>query len=184
MENTIETVLQHGDGDPEVLLQRLRDPESVVRIDTDEEIARRLEQSSMSDSQNISSSNENTKQAPNEDFSLPQVLLPNDFLRIPGYEHGEVATATNEAGMSDEQLAMMLQEQDLQEHLRRNPEFSHLAGQGQQQRQARSAGYPGSIRGPSNDEGPNIMENLSSKYNNIFVIVYFQFIINNLSRYF
>ena len=157
MENTVETVLQHGDGSPEVLLKRLRDPESVVAIDADEEIARQLAQSSLTGG---SSMDRGLSQA-TKDFSLPAVTLPTDFLRIPGYKHRE--TAVNEQGFTDEQLAMMLQEQDLQEQLRLNPEFAHLARQNRNQSNARAAGYPGSTRGASVDEGPNIMEQLSSK---------------------
>uniref|UniRef100_A0A7S2L3U3 CUE domain-containing protein n=1 Tax=Leptocylindrus danicus TaxID=163516 RepID=A0A7S2L3U3_9STRA len=43
MENTVEAVLGHGDGDPNVLIQRLKDPSAAAAaVDMDEEIARQL----------------------------------------------------------------------------------------------------------------------------------------------
>lgn len=195
MENTVETVLQHGDGDPNVLIQRLKDPSAAAAaVDMDEEIARQLakelqkggdaEPSSFgatTDARRVARVSTVTLPAApkarppapvlapvaNDAGALPNVDLPPDFLRIPGYKH---KTTTPEED-ADEQLARMLQEEDFLKELQGNPEFAYLARGGgysgasrqkQRARQSRAnAGYPGSSGGAH--EGPNIIENLSSK---------------------
>lgn len=65
--------------------------------------------------------------------------LPNDFLRIPGRKYPQQSeTGSAGGGMTDEQLARMLQDELFQEELRNNPEFSHLAGRRQHQMTGRS----------------------------------------------
>ena len=70
------------------------------------------------------------------------VVLPTDFLRIPGRTYptesnnetssfswpSRSAGGTNNMMMTDEQLARMLQDELFQEEIRNNPEFRHLAG--------------------------------------------------------
>lgn len=70
------------------------------------------------------------------------VVLPTDFLRIPGRTYptesnNETSSSswpsrseggTNNMMMTDEQLARMLQDELFQEEIRNNPEFRHLAG--------------------------------------------------------
>lgn len=85
--------------------------------------------------------------------------LPPDFLRIPGRNYpattstaaAAAGAATNSNGMTDEQLARMLQDELFQEELRNNPEFSHLAhGRRQQPQQQRKQ-----------QQGPDLLEKLS-----------------------
>lgn len=100
-------------------------------------------------------------------------ILPSDFLRIPGRNYSSdniIATSSSAAvtnnneqlpvnsnGMTDEQLARMLQDELFQEELRNNPEFSHLAhggGRGgQQQQRARQQ--------QQQQQGPDFFDKLS-----------------------
>lgn len=84
------------------------------------------------------------------------VVLPDDFLRIPGRKYpaasdgaaGPIASAAGTGQtMTDEQLARMLQDELFQEELRNNPEFSHLAGR--RNPSARSSFGPGGQRIPA-----------------------------------
>jgi len=99
-------------------------------------------------------------------------ILPSDFLRIPGRNYSSdniIATSSSAAvsnnneqlpvnsnGMTDEQLARMLQDELFQEELRNNPEFSHLAhggGRGGQQPRARQQ--------QQQQQGPDFFDKLS-----------------------
>lgn len=60
--------------------------------------------------------------------------LPDDFLRIPGYQRPAGSASSTSAGaavggsvMDDETLARMLQDELFSEELARNPQFAHLA---------------------------------------------------------
>ena len=100
-------------------------------------------------------------------------ILPSDFLRIPGRNYSSdniIATSSSAAvtnnneqlpvnsnGMTDEQLARMLQDELFQEELRNNPEFSHLAhggGLGGQQPRARQ-------QQQQQQQGPDFFDKLS-----------------------
>lgn len=98
--------------------------------------------------------------------------LPEDFLRIPGRKYPNAATGASPsggvpvaggAGMTDEQLARMLQDELFQEELRNNPEFSHLAGRrnpradaSRQQQTARSNAWGGGGAGGGNEFFENL----------------------------
>mmetsp|Transcript_11829 Transcript_11829/g.15433 ORF Transcript_11829/g.15433 Transcript_11829/m.15433 type:complete len:288 (+) Transcript_11829:163-1026(+) len=170
MENTVEAILFHGDRDPQLLLAKLK--KNPIRpslsapgpagqtINMDEELAREMSQSAISGPEAASSDTKKSSKA-DDDSLLPQVSLPPDFLRIPGYKDGGTMS-------SDEKLALMLQEEDFLKQVQNNPEFAHLAiGRGGQQSSGLAqAGYPGSSRAAvrmSNGNGKdvNIMENFS-----------------------
>jgi ribosomal protein L12E/L44/L45/RPP1/RPP2 len=109
--------------------------------------------------------------------------LPTDFLRIPGRNYstttdnitnnnGSTAAATTSTsganGMTDEQLARMLQDELFQEELRNNPEFSHLGnyhGSNSRRSQLDNNNY-GSSRSQQGQygqgqQGPDIFDKLS-----------------------
>lgn len=199
MENTVETLLLHGDGSPEELIRKLpiltpgaplgsSNDSYQCSIDQDAELARQLaaaeehavanninrrsgpvaattgggggvslsshiptstnvhaglgsveqQQSSMSNNEN----NDNTTITTTTKKGRA-VVLPTDFLRIPGRTYptdnntntesssswsSRSAGGTNNMMMTDEQLARMLQDELFQEEIRNNPEFRHLAG--------------------------------------------------------
>jgi len=207
MENTVETLLLHGDGSPEELIRKLptltpgvpnannaANNNNQGSIDQDAELARQLaaeeehavankinrrsgpvaattgggggvslsshiptstnihagvgsvdtsstrqqqQQSSMS-----SNDNYHTTTAQTTTKKGRAVVLPNDFLRIPGRTYptesntetsssswpSRSAGGTTNMMMTDEQLARMLQDELFQEEIRNNPEFRHLAG--------------------------------------------------------
>jgi len=100
--------------------------------------------------------------------------LPSDFLRIPGrnYPLDNIAAPSsssssggtannnelvNSNGMTDEQLARMLQDELFQEELRNNPEFSHLA----HGRYASGGGASNRGRQHQQQQGPDFFEKLS-----------------------
>eukprot|EP00804_Cyclotella_cryptica_P016197 CCRYP_005699-RA/>CCRYP_005699-RA protein AED:0.01 eAED:0.01 QI:217/1/1/1/0.66/0.5/4/2369/321 len=83
--------------------------------------------------------------------------LPVDFLRIPGRKYPQQQPPPQQSvgragGMTDEQLARMLQDELFQEELRNNPEFSHLAGRRHAQQMTGRSTYSGAGGGGG---GPN-----------------------------
>lgn len=213
MENTVETLLLHGDGSPEELIRKLPTLTSGVpnannnntvnnthqgSIDQDAELARQLAAAeehalamnnrrlglgpvaatnaggvslsshiptstnihagvgSVDDTANrqqqqqqssMSNNNDNTTTITTTTKKGRAVILPNDFLRIPGrtyptIDNNNSSTSSsswpsrsaaaggtnNNMMMTDEQLARMLQDELFQEEIRNNPEFRHLAG--------------------------------------------------------
>lgn len=150
MENTVDAILTHGDGDPQALIKRLETGEDVTAMD--EQLARSLatqeEQIGSSRSSVGGSVYENSRvegelsavgnagisnarrsssgslrsQAQGEKGRGTPTTLPADFLRIPG------ATASSQNTLeSDEALARMLQDKLFAQELKNNPEFAHLA---------------------------------------------------------
>lgn len=129
MENTVETVLSHGDSDPADLVERLKNPGSASdHVDADEELARQL--ASESESGRRSAGGNTSRRAtgaapatgPNgRKLRGTPTQLPPDFLRVTG------GSADIDA---DEQLARMLQDELFTRELANNPEFAHLAGRG------------------------------------------------------
>ncbi len=113
--------------------------------------------------------------------------LPSDFLRIPGRNYPASSTTTsttaaastggnnsnsneqlfvNSNGMTDEQLARMLQDELFQEELRNNPEFSHLAHHGGHRRGGRGVGgiaqqQQQRRQQQQQQQGPDLLEKLS-----------------------
>ena len=176
MENTVDAVLTHGDGDPQLLIQRLESGTNQEELD--EQLARELANETqqqqvgnvsnrvgnsmnsrngnhMSSHNGLSPSRQGTgaagKTASKKGRGTP-TTLPDDFLRIPG-NNGNIS--------SDEALARMLQDKLFADELKNNPEFAHLAQGGRANRS-----FPGIHRGRSaagnQNDGPNIMEALGS----------------------
>lgn len=183
MENTCDLILEHGERDPQVLVDRLRAGGPEPQVAMDEQLARRLAEPPRSsrDSSGRSSNNSNSNTA-YQGRGTP-TTLPSDFLRLPGYRPpsstgaGTNRTAPRTAGgaeppMDDETLARMLQDELFSEELARNPDFAHLAGRQQRQRSTRTRGVSASnARLPSAQagaplqnpfEGVNVMQKISS----------------------
>lgn len=175
MENTVDAVLTHGDGDPQLLIQRLESGTNQEELD--EQLARELANgtqqqhtgSMSSNSNNMNNRNVNrmsshsgmspsrgggaaaTNQSSSKKGRGIVTSLPDDFLRIPG-NNGNIS--------SDEALARMLQDKLFADELRNNPEFAHLAQGGRANRNFATV-QRGRAAGNQND-GPNIMEALGS----------------------
>mmetsp|Transcript_7880 Transcript_7880/g.10812 ORF Transcript_7880/g.10812 Transcript_7880/m.10812 type:complete len:298 (-) Transcript_7880:448-1341(-) len=179
MENTVESVLAHGDGDPQDLVRKLQNPEvpsnsgAGDNISMDEEIARQLAREgdgpkgrapgtrqvnpAPTNSTNGASS-ERPKQPAKTGRGTP-TQLPPDFLRIPGHSQGPSTID------EDEQLARMLQDELFTQELANNPEFAHLArgrrNVGASQRAARSSSTRPAQSGEQRDFGKEFMMGLS-----------------------
>jgi hypothetical protein len=138
MENTCDRILNHGDKDPQILVDRLKagGPEPQVAID--EELARQM----------VAGSQKTQKK---KGRGTP-TSLPDDFLRIPGYKRSAAASAAGGAAVDDETLARMLQDELFSEELARNPDFAHLArggaGRGEGSRARSNARMPPAARRP------------------------------------
>ena len=170
MENTVESILGHGDGEPQVLLDKLENSNnaqtSAEQISMDEALARQMMQdeqarrqqataslppalrgnngaafTATSDAPNPSSSNTTTPVNDTKSRGTP-TQLPHDFLRIPG-----------QVGQ-DEALARMLQNEAFAKEVKKNPEFSnnHNLFRNRNAAQGNNSGQP-----------PNIMEALSGE---------------------
>lgn len=114
MENTVDLILRHGNGDPQILVDQLEsgiDPRQ-NSVAVDEELARQLSQGR---------DDSNSAPAPDRSGKGWPTTLPEDFLRVPGVAPG--ANSFND----DEALARMLQDELFTEELSRNPDFAHLA---------------------------------------------------------
>jgi len=144
MEHTVETLLAHT-GSPDELIAKLRrgevspnGPSSSSRaagaIDPDEELARQLAREDQQQQQerpgrfvppgqrrimtsNVTTPRTNTAAKQKKGRGTP-TSLPDDFLRIPGRKYSQPQNATNGRGLTDEQLARMLQDELFQEELR------------------------------------------------------------------
>lgn len=171
MENTCELILEHGDQDPQILVDRLRAGGPEPQVAMDEQLARQLAASNTAN--NNSGSRENISS--HKGRGTP-TTLPVDFLRLPGFRPPEArparsnttAATSTEQPMDDETLARMLQDELFSEELARNPDFAHLAGR--QQRSSRrvassTARLPSAPAGaPLQNpfEGVNVMQKISS----------------------
>ncbi|GKY94222.1 hypothetical protein MPSEU_000388000 [Mayamaea pseudoterrestris] len=147
MENTVDLILRHGGGDPQVLIQQIQsgvDPQQTLTAH-DEALARQLSQqhvvapastatSGTSLQSGISTQTQPPQPPVDSNLSVPSssasnglarqskgnpTRLPDDFLRLSSTSTPSVA--------EDEALARMLQDELFSEELARNPEFAHLA---------------------------------------------------------
>lgn len=167
MENTVESILGHGDGEPQVLLDKLENSNnaqtSEEQISMDEALARQMMQDEQARRQQaIASLPPGLRGITGTTFSATSVAtnptssditpvndtksrgtptqLPPDFLRIPG-QIGQ-----------DEALARMLQNDVFAKEVKKNPEFAnnHNLFRNRNAAQGNNSGQP-----------PNIMEALS-----------------------
>lgn len=190
MENTVEAVLAHGDGDPQVLLEKLKSG-GTAEADTalDAALARQLAQEERRGSARRSSSSRTTTTTSSQPAPSPPpppppkgrgtpTELPPDFLRIPGMP---IPTTSANAGTTDqdEALARMLQDELFAQELRNNPEFAHLARGRPRTVGGRPVGMrshvgemPRRASATSNPhhEGPNILDKISGTFVVIFVL--------------
>ena len=187
MENTCELILQHGEKDPQILVERLESGHTTNRENNT--------------STSNSNSNNNNQQVGGSGHSKIgrgiSTTLPEVFLRLPGYQPppssmllsgpGQQQQQQQQQPMDDETLARMLQDELFSEELARNPDFAHLAGgHGQQRRTRYNSGRRSTTGGASNArlpaaqagpplqnpfEGVNVMQKISSEFVNIFVFV-------------
>jgi len=167
MENTCDLILQHGDKDPQILVNRLKAGGPEPQVAMDEQLARRMADPP---SQPPSASASGSRGTP--------TTLPVDFLRLPGYRpspsernrSAPTSTAADGQPMDDETLARMLQDELFSEELARNPDFAHLAGRRRSQQSgprvtASNARIPAAQPGaPLQNpfEGVNVMQKLSN----------------------
>lgn len=165
MENTVESILQHGEGDPAALVKKLKGSDLSSTIRMDEELARQMAVEGRTRTQDHSSSAATTTTNAKKGRGAP-VVLPPDFLRIPTGS-GALAGSTT---ADDEALARMLQDELFSQELANNPEFAHLArGRprtvgGRPTNQAALVGEPLVRHGGAKrtgDDGPNFMEKVA-----------------------
>jgi CUE domain len=183
MENTCERIMQHGDADPQLLVDRLKAGGPEPQVAMDEELARQL---ASGGGRSNTSGNGPTGTGDTAGSALTKkgrgtpTTLPDDFLRIPGYKRSVAsaanATANGAAAMDDETLARMLQDELFSEELARNPQFAHLAtgrssagrsrgGQsangGSNRVSVSNARIPAAPNGPNPFEGVNMVQKIS-----------------------
>lgn len=161
MENTCERILGHGSKDPQILVDRLKEGGPEPQLAMDEELARQLAaQEQRGGRTRAAASKKKNRGTP--------TVLPDDFLRIPGFKRTSTAAAASGA-VDDETLARMLQDELFAEELARNPDFAHLARG--RRAATRSNPHPGQRRSgaasagqPNNPfEGVNVMDKISGK---------------------
>ena len=189
MENTCERIMQHGEGDPQVLVDRLKAGGPEPQVAMDEQLARQLASGgSGAATTTMSNSNSTPAAATSSGSGTKRVrgtptTLPDDFLRIPGYKRSVAsaanATANGAGVMDDEALARMLQDELFSEELARNPQFAHLAtgrssgGRGGNRSSgSRSGGRPSASgaripaapNGPNPFDGAKVMQKISGTF--------------------
>jgi hypothetical protein len=160
MENTIESILSHGDENPDTLLAKLANGtagetnEEGRSIDRDAEIARQLAAEEQRQSEKAPPATRRAVPAarPAKKGMGTPAQLPPDFLRIPGHK------SSSPSMESDEQLARMLQDELLQKELKNNKEFAHLAN-------ARN-GRPGVAAAGGPNDGPDLIDKIGGKFSN------------------
>ena len=142
MENTVESLLGHGDKAPQLLLDKLKnggDGNSTSDTTMDAQLAAQLSSRGGAASATPGappSTTTNNNRAGDSYMAgyTPRgtpTSLPDDFLRVDGGVRGATAAAGGNSQStldSDEALARMLQDELFSEELRRNPDFAHLAG--------------------------------------------------------
>jgi hypothetical protein len=129
MENTVESILSHGEGAPDDLLKKLTNQTSLdsttsVATQNDQELARQLarqEQDQQAGRGRATAPASKNKKGRGTDTDLPPA-----FLRIPGYK-GRGGQEGGQVMDQDEALARMLQDELFSQELANNPEFAHLA---------------------------------------------------------
>ena len=145
MENTVETVLGHGDGDPAELVRRLQDPNAAAAAAA--AAAASAANSGTSTPVTTNGGGGGTTTRGGRRLRGIKTELPPDFLRIPGVDPPPGTDAVDID--ADEQLARMLQDELFTQELRNNPEFAHLAGGRGSSGAGRGGpggGFPGSRR--------------------------------------
>lgn len=171
MENTCERILNHGDKDPQILVDRLQSGEPDPQQAIDEALALQLSAQEQGGgggggSRPAAAKGKKNAAPAKKGRGIPTVL-PDDFLRVPGFKIPANAGASA-APMDDETLARMLQDELFSEELARNPDFAHLArgrGRGGPARppaQRRSGAEAAPLPNPF--EGVNVMEKLSGMF--------------------
>jgi hypothetical protein len=173
MENTCDLILQHGDKDPQALVDRLKSGGPEPQVAMDEALARQLAAAQGGGNSGINTGAKKGRGIP--------TTLPPDFLRIPGYKRSATASSTGAAAsaavagqIDDETLARMLQDELFSEELARNPDFAHLArgggggrrgGRAATASNARMPGRTGGAAAAQNPfEGVNVMQKISGKF--------------------
>lgn len=152
MENTCELILQHGDRDPQQLVDRLISDEPEPQVALDERLVRELvssteQKSTVSSSLAALSENNNMNSIAGATSNTRKsrgtpTTLPDFFLRLPGSSSplpslSISVTGTNFGGinepqqqmMDDERLARLLHDELFGEELARNPDFTYLSRQ-------------------------------------------------------
>lgn len=175
MENTCDRILNHGDKDPQILIDRLKSGGPEPQMAMDEELARQL----MSQE---NGGNRRGKTAAAKKGRGTPTTLPEDFLRVPGYKVPPNAGAS--AAMDDETLARMLQDELFSQELARNPDFAHLARGRSSARLPpgqRRQGAAGNVN-PNPFEGVNVMEKLSGKTTIVCNLIFFVFQVSTVSQ--
>jgi hypothetical protein len=167
MENTVDTILRHGDKDPQVLIDQLAagiDPEESARS-IDEALARQLAQGERigaAAAASTAGTSSAVYPAGRPKGHGAPTTLPDDFLRIPG-------GFTPQSVVDDEMLARMLQDELFSQELARNPQFAHLArgrgggggGVGETSTSASSSRRTFTARGGPASPGPNLIDKIS-----------------------
>ncbi|CAJ1942314.1 unnamed protein product [Cylindrotheca closterium] len=175
MENTCERILNHGDKDPQILVDRLQSGEPDPQQAIDEALALQLSAQEQGGGRGggsrpapATSGKKKAQAAAGQKGRGVPTSLPDDFLRVPGFKIPANAGASAAATpMDDESLARMLQDELFSEELARNPDFAHLArgrGGGRSapaQRRSNATAPP-----PNPFEGVNVMEKLSEMGDN------------------
>jgi hypothetical protein len=186
MENTVESILSHGDGAPDDLLKKLTnqttlDSTTSEATQNDQALARQLARQEQ-DAQQVgrvratgstvaaAAAASKKKKGRGTDTDLAP-----DFLRIPGYK-GRGGQEGGQVMDQDEALARMLQDELFSQELANNPEFAHLArsrnngagrGGAAQHRSGRMGELPsrggGAAAGPQFD-GKKMMKNITGTY--------------------
>lgn len=125
MENTVESILHYGDGDPASHIKDLKSGTNTDIIRMDEELARQLTKEEQSKPSNYGAAPAPAAPSNKQGRGLA-VELPADFLRVPGYSGSSGAAGFSTVG-DDEALARKLQDELFSQELANNPEFAHLA---------------------------------------------------------
>lgn len=172
MENTCERILNHGEKDPQLLVDRLKAGGLEPQVAIDEELARQLTAQEHGAGRKPTGRAAAAKTTVKKGRGTP-TTLPDDFLRVPGYKIPPNAGAS--AAMDDETLARMLQDELFSEELARNPDFAHLA-RGSAAGRSNARLPPGQRRAsapaPNPFEGVNVMDKLSGKYRHTALQIY------------
>lgn len=167
MENTCELILQHGDKDPQILVDQLKSGGAEPQVAIDEQLARQLAAQS---SRNVTSGGGGVGDLSRTKSHGTPTSLPDDFLRLPGYKPSNSTSGASAGVMDDETLARMLQDELFSEELARNPDFAHLARGGRRNTRVAasnaripaargSAGAAATTQNPF--EGVNLMQKVS-----------------------
>lgn len=165
MENTVDAILSHCDGDPDALITRLSNK---VDVSMDEEIARQMSEAEDTRPRQTTAqtpvssyypgSSSNPAPIPVRPNVTPKKKgigtptdLPSDFLRVPGRKYDNTVS-------EDEALARMLQDELFTAEIANNPEFAHLA-RGRLPTTPRASSFGGV--NTSAAQGPNILDQIS-----------------------